>query len=52
MKEFRRKHNPEFTMLEGYWAYADFEKIADLVEEMICDLAVTIAETGMRETGK
>ena len=34
-----RKHNPEFTMLEGYWAYADFEKIADLVEEMICHLA-------------
>src|SRR5580765_6768041 len=23
-----RKHNPEFTMLEVYWAYADFEKIA------------------------
>ena len=37
-----RKHNPEFTMLEGYWAYADFEKIADLVEEMICHLAVTL----------
>ncbi len=37
-----RKHNPEFTMLEGYWAYADFEKIADLVEEMICHLAETI----------
>src|SRR3954470_21336383 len=41
-----RKHNPEFTMLEGYWAYADFEKIADLVEEMICHLAVTISESG------
>ena len=40
-----RKHNPEFTMLEAYWAYADFEKIADLVEEMICHLAVTISET-------
>jgi lysyl-tRNA synthetase class 2 len=40
-----RKHNPEFTMLEGYWAYADFEKIADLVEEMICHLAVTISES-------
>jgi lysyl-tRNA synthetase class 2 len=37
-----RKHNPEFTMLEGYWAYADFEKIADLVEEMICHLAQTV----------
>ena len=34
-----RRHNPEFTMLEFYWAYADFEKIADLVEELICHLA-------------
>src|SRR5213075_1378713 len=39
---FSRKHNPEFTMLEAYWAYADFEKIADLVEEMICHLAATL----------
>jgi lysyl-tRNA synthetase class 2 len=38
-----RKHNPEFTMLEGYWAYADFEKIADLVEELICHLAEKIS---------
>jgi lysyl-tRNA synthetase, class II len=37
-----RKHNPEFTMLEGYWAYADFEKIADLVEDLICHLAQTL----------
>jgi len=37
-----RKHNPEFTMLEAYWAYADFEKIADLVEEMICHVAEAI----------
>jgi lysyl-tRNA synthetase class 2 len=44
-----RKHNPEFTMLEGYWAYADFEKIADLVEEMICHLAEKISETGERK---
>src|SRR6201993_1058956 len=34
-----RKHNPEFTMLEAYWAYADFEKVANLVEELICHLA-------------
>ena len=26
-------------MLEAYWAYADFGKIADLVEEMICHVA-------------
>jgi lysyl-tRNA synthetase class 2 len=34
-----RKHNPEFTMLEAYWAYADFERVANLVEELICHLA-------------
>jgi lysyl-tRNA synthetase class 2 len=37
-----RKHNPEFTMLEAYWAYADFEKMADLVEELICHVAQTL----------
>ena len=34
-----RKHNPEFTMLEAYWAYADFETMANLAEELICYLA-------------
>jgi lysyl-tRNA synthetase class 2 len=46
-----RKHNPEFTMLEAYWAYADFEKIADLVEEMICHVAEAIAD-GEEQRGK
>ena len=40
-----RKHNPEFTMLEAYWAYADFEKMADLVEEFICYLAEKICDS-------
>lgn len=34
-----RRHNPEFTMLEAYWAYADFEKMAELVEDLVCHLA-------------
>ncbi|MDB4356938.1 lysine--tRNA ligase [Akkermansiaceae bacterium] len=34
-----RRHNPEFTMLEAYQAYGDFEIMADLVEEMVCHLA-------------
>jgi lysyl-tRNA synthetase class 2 len=37
-----RKHNPEFTMLEAYWAYADWEKMANLVEELVCYLAEKI----------
>ena len=34
-----RRHNPEFTMLEAYWAYADFDLMATLVEEMVCRVA-------------
>jgi len=37
-----RRHNPEFTMLEAYWAFADFEQMAGLVEEMVCHLAKSI----------
>lgn len=37
-----RRHNPEFTMLEAYWAFADFEQMAALVEEMVCHLARTV----------
>jgi len=37
-----RRHNPEFTMLEAYWAFADFESMSELVEEMVCHLAETI----------
>lgn len=34
-----RRHNPEFTMLEAYWAYADFDLMATLVEELVCHVA-------------
>jgi lysyl-tRNA synthetase, class II len=30
-----RTHNPEFTMLEFYWAYADVNQMIDFCEEMI-----------------
>lgn len=30
-----RTHNPEFTQLEFYWAYADYLKVMDLTEQMI-----------------
>jgi len=29
-------------MLEAYWAFADFEQMASLVEEMVCHLAKTV----------
>ena len=29
-----RNHNPEFTMLEFYWAYSDYEDCMVLVEEL------------------
>ncbi|MEI7864019.1 MAG: lysine--tRNA ligase [Chthoniobacterales bacterium] len=34
-----RRHNPEFTMLEAYWAYADFDLMAGLVEDLVCRVA-------------
>jgi lysyl-tRNA synthetase class 2 len=33
-----RQHNPEFTMLELYQAYADYLSVMDLTEELICAL--------------
>jgi lysyl-tRNA synthetase, class II len=34
-----RKHNPEFTMLEFYWAYATYEDLMTLTEELFSQLA-------------
>src|SRR3989338_405255 len=28
-------HNPEFTQIEFYWAYADYNKLMDFVEKML-----------------
>src|SRR3990172_10169722 len=33
------KHNPEFTQLEFYWAYADYEQVMDLTERMVAHVA-------------
>ncbi|SRR5579883_159095 len=39
------QHNPEFTMLEFYQAYANFHDLMDLTEELIRYLAETILGT-------
>jgi lysyl-tRNA synthetase, class II len=49
-KDFRNegvshKHNPEFTMLEWYQAYADYEDGARLLEELVSTVA---AEVGVQ----
>ena len=33
------QHNPEFTMMEFYWAYADYRDLMDLTEAMFATVA-------------
>ena len=40
-----RKHNPEFTMLEAYQAYGDYESMMELVQGMVCQVAQAIHRT-------
>jgi lysyl-tRNA synthetase, class II len=50
-KDFRNegisyKHNPEFTMLEWYEAYADYYRIAEELEELIERVALEVGYAG------
>ena len=50
-KDFRnegvsQKHNPEFTMLEWYEAYADYEDAARLLEELVSEVAAQVGYEG------
>jgi lysyl-tRNA synthetase, class II len=50
-KDFRnegmdRFHNPEFTMLEFYAAFMDYEGVMDLTEELLGEIVRTVAGGG------
>ena len=48
-----RKHNPEFTMLEVYQAYADFEDMMELVEQLVAHAAErTLGTTAIVRDGR
>ena len=51
-KDFRnegidRSHNPEFTMMECYAAYLDYNDYMDMVEEMMQVIAAELTENGV-----
>ena len=43
------RHNPEFTMLEFYQAYADYSDLMDLTEQMLRELADEFGDRGRIE---
>lgn len=47
-----RKHNPEFTMLEFYQAYATFEDLMNLTEEMFLKLADEVVGSRVLQYGE
>ncbi len=45
------KHNPEFTILESYEAYADYRDVMRMVEEMFGEIALTVTGKDALEFG-
>src|SRR6185503_5374189 len=46
------QHNPEFTMLEFYWAYADYNDLMTFTEELLQHVAVTSVGTDQLTFGE
>jgi len=40
-----RKHNPEFTMLEAYQAFGDYQSMMELVQSLVCHVAQEVLQT-------
>jgi lysyl-tRNA synthetase class 2 len=39
------QHNPEFTMLEFYWAYVDYQRLMEFTEELLTTVAKQVIGT-------
>jgi lysyl-tRNA synthetase class 2 len=53
-KNFRNEglstlHNPEFTMIEFYQAYADYGTFMDLIEDLLCGIAESLCGSSVIE---
>jgi lysyl-tRNA synthetase class 2 len=40
-----KQHNPDFTELEFYWAYANYKDLMKMSEEMLCDVLQKVFKT-------
>src|SRR5690606_34111868 len=45
------KHNPEFTSIEFYWAYATFHDLMDFTENLISGIAAKVLKTEVIKFG-
>ncbi len=46
------KHNPEFTMLESYQAYADYSDVMEMLEEMVSSVCQEVSGTDQVQFGQ
>ena len=46
------QHNPEFTMLEFYWAYVDYQRLMNFTEELLSTVAKEVVGTDQLQFGE